>query len=106
MKAPTPSLVGLVNELLNGGEWATDINFDIPSVKLIKGRGERLQLEYKGAITISVVGVSDTAEFVVSGSDCTRCDGSHVDCSHVEQTTKDYTEVCEMAEDMYQTYCN
>ena len=99
-----PDIIGLVNELFNGGDWVTDINFDIPSAQLKKDRSDRLHIEYKRAITIAVVGRGDDREFVVSGSDCSRCDGSHVDCEHVEQTTKDYTEVCEMAESMYQEY--
>jgi hypothetical protein len=100
-----PSVIGLVNSLLDTDRKEfEDINFDVPSVQLKQDRADRLHIEYKGAITIAVVGRGDDREFVVSGSDCSRCDGSHVDCEHVEQLTKDYTEVCEMAEDMYQTY--
>ena len=102
-----PSLIGLVNEVLNGSY--TEAGIEASSISLVEKRRwnsheTTLAVEYNRVITISVVGRGDDREFVVSGSDCTNCDGSHVDCQHVEQLTKDYDEVLEMAESMYQEY--
>ena len=107
MKAPRPCLIGLVNEVLNGSY--AEAGIEASSISLVekpqwKSLVPKLVVEYNRVITISIVGQFDDREFVVSGSDCTNCDGSHVDCQHVEQTTKDYDEVLEMAESMYQEY--
>jgi len=36
--------------------------------------------------------------YIVKGSDCSRCDGSHVDCIYVERVTEDAEEALENLE--------
>jgi hypothetical protein len=38
--------------------------------------------------------------YIVKGSDCSRCDGSHVDCIYVERVTEDAEEALENLEIM------
>jgi hypothetical protein len=38
--------------------------------------------------------------YIVKGSDCSRCDGSHVDCHYVERVSEDAEEALENLEIM------
>ena len=77
----TPELIALINEAFNS-EQANE--YTLTDEGTLEG--------FSHAITIQ------GNRYTVSGSDCSRCDGSHVNCHYVERVTSDAEEALENLE--------
>jgi hypothetical protein len=77
----TPQLIALINEAFTG-EQAHE--YTLTDEGNLDGFGHEIVIQ--------------NGRYIVSGSDCSSCDGSHVNCHYVERVTSDPEEALENLE--------